>query len=299
MPMPPTPPAAAPAVAAGAPAVDRVLAAMRTLVATIRVHEPGVRNGTDPEELHQMRTAVRRLRAILRAVPPMFPAGQVKELRSELRWLGAALGAARDADVFREYLGRELAVLAPAQRAAGTRLLARLDDERSAARARVLAALDDPRYARLMDRLEEAIRHARLVGGDVSLPGLAAREFKRLSRAVGALPKKPGDRELHAVRIKVKRARYTAELAQPLVGRRAERFLAKAHEIQDILGEYQDAAVAESRMRALLDETGGEPGESAATARLLARQRKRRKAALAAFREEWPKLERRGGKAWA
>jgi len=269
---------------------------MRTQFATIRVHEPGVRNGTDPEELHTMRTGVRRIRAILRAVRPMFATSQVDELRGELRWLGAALGAARDADVAREYLGRELASLKPAERAAGQPLLARIDAERAAAKTGVLAALDDPRYSRLMDRVEEMIRHPRLVAGDVSLPTLARRDLKRLRKAVEALPKKPSDRELHDVRIKVKRARYTGELAQGLVGRTAERFVAKAHKVQDVLGEHQDAVVAEQRIRELLEETGD--AQNAAADRLLTRQRKRRKAAVTAFREEWPKLERRGVKAW-
>lgn len=282
----------------GVSAVDHVLGVMRIHFATIRVHEPGVRAGTDPEELHAMRTAVRRLRAILRAVRPMFAAEQVDELRGELRWLGSALGPARDADVAREYLGREVASLAPAARAAAEPLLARIDAERAAAMTGVRSALDDPRYPRLMERVEEMIRRPRIAAADVSLPALARGEFKKLRKAVEALPKKPGDRELHALRIKVKRARHTAELVHRLVGRTAERFAAKAHKVQDVLGEHQDAVVAERRIHELLEDTS-DGAQSAAADRLLNRQRKRRKAALAAFREEWPKLERRGVKAWA
>lgn len=282
--------------AQSASAVDHVLRAMRAQVATIRVHEPGVRNGTDPEELHALRTAVRRLRAILRAVREMFATDQVDDVRGELRWLGAALGAARDADVAREYLGREIAALKPAERVAGQPLLARIDAERAAARTGVLAALDDPRYSRLMDRVEEMVRRPRVVAGDVSLPALARYEFKKLRKAVAALPKRPSDRELHDVRIKVKRARHTGELAHGLVGRVAERFVAKAHKVQDVLGEHQDAVVAEQRIRELFEETGH--AQNVAADRLLTRQKKRRKAAVAAFRDEWPKLERRGVKAW-
>lgn len=290
------PAAHASAIPPGAPTVDHVLAAMRAHFATIRVREPGVRLGTDPEELHAMRTAVRRLRAILRAARPVFGTGQADELRLELRWLGSALGAARDADVAREYLGRELDSLTAAERTAGEPLLARIDAERAATKTGVLAALDDPRYSRLMDRVDEMIRRPRVVAGDVSLPTLARREFKKLRKAVAALPKKPSDRELHAVRIKVKRARYTGELARGQAGRAAERFVAKAHKVQDVLGEHQDAVVAEQRIRELLEET--DDARNAAADRLLSRQRKRRKTAMAAFREEWPKLERRGVKAW-
>ena len=39
--------------------LDRVLAMMRTRLEVIRAHDPGTRLGEDPEELHQMRVAVR------------------------------------------------------------------------------------------------------------------------------------------------------------------------------------------------------------------------------------------------
>jgi CHAD domain-containing protein len=294
--MPRAPADLASAAPSGAAALDHVLRAMRSQYAAIRVHEPGVRAGADPEELHQMRVAVRRLRAILRAVRPLFAAGPLTDLRRELRWLGSALGAARDADVFHAYMRAEIASLRPDERGPGERLLARLDVGRAGARARAVAALDDARYARLMERVEELVRHPGRVVGEVSLPDLARQDFKRLRKAVAALPKKPSDDALHAVRIKVKRARFTAELAGAVAGRPAERFAARAHRVQDILGEHQDAVVAEQRLRDVLEDL--DDAEAAAAERLLRRQRRRRKMALAAFRDGWPRLERRGQKAW-
>jgi CHAD domain-containing protein len=110
------------------------------------------------------------------------------------------------------------------------------------------------------------------------------------------LPKAPSNDDLHAVRIKVKRARYAAELAQTMVGRPAKRFVARARKVQDILGEHQDAAVAEERLRALVGRDGGP--ERLLAGKLATRQRARRHAAQADFFEQWPKLKRRGDKAW-
>src|ERR671935_259102 len=62
---------------------------LRAQLAAIRAHEAGVREGADHEELHQMRTAVRRLRAILRVVPAAL-ANEPAANRRELRWLGRA-----------------------------------------------------------------------------------------------------------------------------------------------------------------------------------------------------------------
>jgi CHAD domain-containing protein len=105
------------------------------------------------------------------------------------------------------------------------------------------------------------------------------------------------DDDLHAVRLRVKRARYAAQLAQPIVGRPAERFVARTKKPQDILGEYQDAVVAEGRLRSLVDDDRSSRVGLLAR-RLVERQRARRQAAQMDFFMQWPKLERRGRKTW-
>src|ERR1700738_4493330 len=220
-------------------------------------HERGVRLGTDPEELHKMRVAVRRLRAILRAIRPMFELEWVESLREELAWLGNTLGAVRDLDVMQEYLRQEISATDPAERRAGRRLLRRLEAERTHARAKLMKALGDARYLAVLDRLEGSIEQPKVVEPDFPLREVPVREFKKLRKAVEALPEVPSDETLHEIRIKGKRARYAAELVQALVGKPAERFIAKVKELQDVLGEHQDALVAESRIRALAVGPGG------------------------------------------
>jgi CHAD domain-containing protein len=263
----------------------------------IRAEEPGTRLGTDPEELHKMRAAVRRLRAILGAVRGMFDPVWLAGLRGELDWLGTVLGGLRDLDVLREYLRKELAPLKPAARVVGDDLFDLVDAQRAHAQHKIVAALDGERYAKLLARLERAVQRPKVVSTDLSLPAVAASQFKKLRKAVKALPKKPNDDDLHAVRIRVKRARYAAELAQPIVGEPAERFVARTKKLQDILGEYQDAVVAEKRLRTLVAEDRRSPVALLAN-ELVKRQRVRRQAAQLDFFEQWPKLERRGRKAW-
>ena len=281
-----------------ASALDHVLALLRVQLDAVRAHDPGTRLGMDPEELHQMRVAVRRLRAILKAAGPMFEPDTVEALRGELAWLGAALGVRRDLDVMREYLKAELATLEPVERRGGQRLLRRLEEAREETRLELMKALGEDRYFALLDRLEEFIAHPPVTSAEVSLRDLAAKEFKKLRKTVAALPETPSDADLHAVRIKAKRARYAAELAAPVVGRAAERFVDKAKKLQDILGEHQDAVVAEGRLRELFDGVRGRRAGFVA-GRLVERQRARRLAARAAFSTYWPKVERRGRKAWA
>jgi len=243
-----------------------------------------------------MRVAVRRLRAILRAGRPLFERRWVEGLRRELDWLGTALGEVRDLDILRAQLGPRVGALGASQRPAGRWLLRRLDADRARARGVLGSVLDSRRYPRLIGRLEAALWRPRVGSPDVSLLDVAAAEFRKLRRAVKALPGRPSAEDLHAVRIRVKRARYGAELVRATVGRRADRFLDQAGKIQDILGEHQDTVVIQGYLHEVMDRT--EPGRALAQS-LIRGQRKRRKKARAAFFDEWPRLERRGRKAWS
>jgi CHAD domain-containing protein len=275
--------------------LEHVLTALRAQRQAIQEHERGARAGRDPEDLHEMRVAVRRLRAILRASRAMFERRWIESLRDELKWLGTALGRVRDLDVLRASLRSRVRGLPAAERRIGAVLLRDVDADCARARGSLRSALAGPRYRRLLHRLDAALGRPRVVTPELSLPDVAAREFEKLRSAVKDLPKHPGDEELHAIRIKVKRARYAAELVGEAAGRAGERFLDQAKALQDVLGDHQDSVVLERRLR----ETPDRSQElRAVKRRLIELERERRKETRAAFREEWRKLKRRGRKAW-
>ncbi len=132
----------------------RVLDEISAHVQALRAHEAGARAGRDPEHLHEMRVAVRRLRAILRASRALFDATWVDRLRDELDWLGGGLGLVRDLDVLHAYLRPRLAALEGAEHRAGQRVLRRLSADRTRARADLNRALDSARYPRILEQLE-------------------------------------------------------------------------------------------------------------------------------------------------
>jgi CHAD domain-containing protein len=277
--------------------LGRVLAAMARYLQAVYAHDPGTRLGADPEELHQMRVSVRRLRAILRAARPMFAPKPIKAVRDELKWLGSMLGGPRDLDVMRAHLRKELRQLEPQDRNAGRSLVRRLDKEGTKPRQELLAALDSPRYFALLDSVEDTISNPPVADADVSLTDVATGEWKKLRKTVKALSPEPTDAELHEVRIKAKHARYAGELAASEQGHAAVRFVDRVKKLQDILGEHQDAVVAETRLRELArDAPAPRPGFVAGL--LVERQHARRQAAREAFEEMWPEIERRGRKAW-
>jgi CHAD domain-containing protein len=279
---------------ASAGAYEQLVAMLRRQRAALLAHDPGTRLGADPEELHDLRVATRRLRAFLRAGRPLLDPEWAEPLRAELGWLGGTLGPVRDLDVLIEYLEGELVLLEPDERRLLGRLVALLEAEREEARAALRDALSSERYLALLDRLEEMPVP---VPSEATLSDIATDEFKKLRKAVRSLEPEPSDEELHATRIKGKRARYAAELAEPSAGKRAARFIARAKEFQDLVGDHQDAVVAEARIRALLESIGG--AKTALVAgRLIERQRARRREARAAFKRVWKRLNEAGRAAW-
>ena len=65
----------------------------------IRRQHPRALEGVDPEGVHQMRVAMRRTRAVMKAFREVLGDDVVTRLNAELRWLARNLGRARDADV--------------------------------------------------------------------------------------------------------------------------------------------------------------------------------------------------------
>ena len=250
--------------------------------------EAGVRLGADPEELHKQRVATRRLRSLLRSLRDRLDDPERGAwIGAEARWLGRALGEVRDRDVLIAYLVGELATIEEAGSFGA--ILELLDAEREGARSTVLEALDSPRYRTLLAELD---RPPGLREGERLAPAVAE-EYERLRKAAKRVGKNASDEELHRVRIRAKRARYAAEAmgGEP-------RFVARAKALQDVLGEHQDAAVAEERIRELLGQVRGTGRTALVAGRLIERQRSRRVAARKAWPKAWTRLRGAGDYAW-
>jgi CHAD domain-containing protein len=266
--------------------------ALRTEYRRLLAHDPGTRLGQDPEDLHQLRVATRRLRAFLRAARPLLDQSASEALRVELGWLGGALGPARDLDVLTEELRRQIAELGEDGEPLAD-LVADLEAQRAAARGALVAIMAESRYLALLDRLDSV---GQLVSGDddTTLARIWWRAHKRLRTAVERLETDPEDDALHAVRIDVKRARYAAELAEVELGKRGASYVRGAKTLQDILGDHQDAVVAETQIRTWVSTR---PGAALGAGRLIERQRARRLKARGSWPDAWKLLEQAGKRA--
>ena len=192
------------------------------------------------------------------------------ELRDELRWLGDVLGAVRDTDVLIDRLESNVPSLPEVDRAAAELVIDRLRRDRTRRATSSCAHCGASGTTRLLNRLVLASQRPRLLlriddGDDAELMRAAVRRpWERLRDAVAALPPDPPDSALHDIRIRAKRARYAAEAVAPAFGKPARAFARLLVDVQDVLGEHQDAVIAgEWLRRAAVQSDHGHEGFAA------------------------------------
>ncbi len=212
-------------------------------------NEEGLLSSDDPEFIHQMRVALRRLRSALRTFAPTLSAEFNARFNSPLRELARKLGAARDRDVLVEDVIRPVMAAFPGDARLET-LLALAHKERLAARAGARAAVAEPAYGRLTLDLVAALHGAEFeqaeaaddlrAFADISLKEARRRVARRAARAAGLDPL-----ALHALRIAVKHLRYSLDFLAVLYRRdRVRPELSRLSALQSDLGHINDLANA-------------------------------------------------------
>jgi CHAD domain-containing protein len=250
----------------------------------------------EPEGVHDMRSAIRRIRSVLAAYRKLYRAVPVRRLRDELGWLGLLLGEPRDAEVLLSHLRAHLDELPPGE---GTDS-AREQVERQAGAAydvgyrRLQEALQSERYFQLLDDLEgfcsepPVLPQAVAPGGTIAAKAVekSARRLRRSHKAA-AHARRGTDHEnaLHQVRKDAKRLRHVAESAELVRGKRARKVAKAAHRQQRILGDYHDALIARNLLQTLEAGHGLPQATAEALAALRARQAELMDAAEAKYRK--------------
>ncbi|WP_457945860.1 CYTH and CHAD domain-containing protein [Pseudarthrobacter sp. alpha12b] len=293
-------PQSTPALLAGkrAPAAAVVTVYVAAQIDQILAGDAAVRE-EEPEAVHSMRSATRRIRSVLAAYGKLYRASPVRKLRSELKWLGQMLGEPRDAEVLRAQLLDQLGSLQPGEGVAGATATVeqRTGGDYDAAYRLLQEALGSDRYFRLLDKLED-FRDNPPVRADSVAPGRRAaakavdKAAKRLQRSRKAAKRARRGREqelaLHQVRKDAKRLRHVAESATLVHGKRAGKVAKAARRQQKVLGQFQDAVVARNLLAAIAADYS-EPATAGIYAELLNQQEERMLAARAGYRKAWKK----------
>lgn len=247
-------------------------------IAPLRGEEEGVRQAKDPECLHRMRVASRRLRSALPLLAGSIPSGDLASWRREIRRFTRALGLARDADVQAIFVESCLESQEKADVRPGLeRLLLRMLQRRKALQGGLERALDRAfEKGGPLDTLEASLRHRRVVRAMAPLDGSLSHEKEVSSPASlplrwrgamllllrmegfqggGHVLSRPGDTMgHHALRILAKKLRYSMELFGPLLGEDAAGLLKRVKDLQGILGDLHDCDVWGETLPIFLEE---------------------------------------------
>ncbi|UEM20041.1 CHAD domain-containing protein [Skermanella mucosa] len=247
---------------------------MRNCLSHMVLNEASALKGADPEGVHQMRVALRRLRSALGLFRKLVPPGQYDWLAGEVKWLAGELGNARDWDVFLADLLAPVEGALDEEAARGGPLTALREAalaSRERAYGRAREAILSPRYTTLLLKLgswlearswrqqplsEEA---ARLFAPVTDLAdGLLAKRHKQARRRGAGFAHLRAEQR-HELRISLKKLRYAAEFFRSLYGDKATaKYLRRLAALQDDLGHLNDVATAETLMGRLANEqTGG------------------------------------------
>ena len=254
----PEPEIVVPGSGAGMSITDAIRFAVGSSASRLIANDPAARIGSDPEAIHQARVATRRLRADLKTLGSLLHPTAVERIRSELRWVGELLGSVRDTDVLISRMQQEARRLRVKPEATSA-IVTELEHDRARSHEALVDALASERYVALVQTLVGVADSPPLAEGldgdgraGPTVRKLVRRSWRHLARAVEQLGSDPADAALHEIRKRAKRARYAVELAVSALDADADVLADKLADLQDVLGDLQDAVVAEERLATLV-----------------------------------------------
>ncbi len=243
---------------------------LRRFFERMLTREEAIRKGEDPEDVHQMRVATRRLRASLQVAESIYDPDLIQQFRKGLRRAAQALAVVRDQDVFLMAIHKHRSELADTEAALLDRLIAAVETERAAARTQMLADFQSRRYLRFKHDFAEFLTTPGSGLADLPATGVPARVRDIAGSAIWhryeqwrafevALSNAP-DELLHQARIAGKRLRYTFEFFGPALGPKLNELLEQLAELQEHLGLLQDGVTARTHIAALdlLEDPGAQ-----------------------------------------
>ncbi|WP_257166788.1 CYTH and CHAD domain-containing protein [Bradyrhizobium sp. SRS-191] len=217
---------------------------------------PAAEDGGDPEGVHQLRVALRRLRAALHIMRPLGSSAALDGLETDARWLAQNLSAARDLDVFLTQTLPEIADACTMVAGFDT-LRALAERQRDLAYRKLRIALADRRCTSFVLGLGAWIATrgwrndvspdelGRLAGPAVDFAGpVLSERHQRVLKRGRRFKKLPAERR-HRLRLALKKLRYSIDFLLPLYGQSkpAKRYARSLADLQEQLGHYNDMAV--------------------------------------------------------
>ncbi len=283
---------AAPVALSSDAALDRTIAAVvKSCRDHWRANVAAAADGRDPEGVHQVRVALRRLRSALGLFKHHVPAAQRTILAQEAKWLLGELGPVRDLDVFINVLAADFTPRV-AEDEGFAQLIRAARIRRDAAQAVAVDALSSTRARRFAARLDAWLdgrgwRSERTAEDAFHFARQAInRRLRKIKGAAEGIARLPVP-ERHELRIAVKKARYGIEFFHDLLPqKRAQRWISALKHVQDSLGHMNDLDVAERTIERLV-------GPASINRKLAAAARRVRRLHKKAARDAEPEIRKK------
>jgi len=248
------------------PAMDAAAAwrtVLRSLAARFDAHLDGAIDGSDPEDLHRLRVAIRRARTVLTDGEGVIEERSRKMFRKDFAWLGEATTPTRDADVHLERIPVLIAGLPGDRRRALLPFLEVLRAERANRHHRMVVALRSERFIGFRSEWTTFLgdddawsdRRAGVDSTRGSVPAASRRidaAHSRLVRDGRRIAKKSPAKDLHDLRKRAKHLRYLLECFGPLFDPDdVDAVVRPLRSLQEVLGDFQDSEVEAAELRSI------------------------------------------------
>jgi len=226
-----------------------VLATQTSAEAIRRAH--ALHAGSEPEVLHKLRVALRRLRSLWWAYEPLLDKKDAKLKRSEFKYLADAAGKTRDWDVLRDIL-----MANQPKQLSHRRLIVAVEEHRTHALSFSLRTIRSAGVEEILQRAVTGAAHQ--LDSRSTLPVLSEFAEERVARAEKALqkrvrqatePEHSGYATLHEVRIAGKKLRYLLEFFSPVLAHSHHSTIERLTSVQNELGKLNDLVTSETLLR--------------------------------------------------
>ena len=252
------------------PAASAMAVILTALLDALEANVPGTVRDVDTEFLHDLRIAVRWTRSALKLCGGALPDGLAREYRPEFRWLGDVTTPTRDLDVYLLEFAGMAAGLVGAAESELTPFHDYLVRSRGREYRRLARGLRSVRFSGLTAGWRAAladVRPARKRPVVAQLANERIRAAQRKALQAGQLITAASPSEcLHDLRKRCKELRYLVEMFGSLHDP-AQRWQAvrELKALQNCLGEFQDAEVQRTEIRAFAAQMLADRSAPAAT----------------------------------
>ncbi len=205
-----------------------------------------LRKSRDPENVHQLRICLRKLRTALKLAKPILKPRYRRRWQKRLRYASKQLDKARDLDVFLQSLAAQPSTEQATQK--------HLQKQRSRTYKALRNKLHSPPFSQWR-KLNKQLKQPgwtkqRCRKRNLSLNQFAYGQlepiYQKIKQAHGQL-NSLDDVALHRLRIQCKQLRYACEFVEPTLKTQSRsRFLESLRQLQDRLGALHDANVQQS-----------------------------------------------------